>query len=65
MPADDKAAAEPVASKTPPRAAATDHPAKLNPAADAVCWCCGGQTLKRHCKIVCANCGFLRDCSDP
>jgi 8-oxo-dGTP diphosphatase len=32
---------------------------------DSVCWCCGGQTVKRHCKIVCTNCGFTRDCSDP
>jgi hypothetical protein len=32
---------------------------------DEVCWCCGGRTLKRHCKIVCVNCGFMRDCSDP
>jgi hypothetical protein len=42
-----------------------DHPAKKNAAADAVCWCCGGRTLDRHCKIVCTNCGFMRDCSDP
>jgi hypothetical protein len=32
---------------------------------DAVCWCCGGSTHRRHCKIVCLNCGFMRDCSDP
>ena len=32
---------------------------------DDICWCCQGQTVKRHCKIVCANCGFMRDCSDP
>jgi hypothetical protein len=31
---------------------------------DAICWCCGGSTAKRHCKIVCTNCGFMRDCSD-
>jgi hypothetical protein len=48
-----------------PPAAYADHPAKRNPAADAVCWCCGGRTLDRHCKIVCTNCGFMRDCSDP
>lgn len=48
-----------------PPPAYADHPAKRNPAADAVCWCCGGRTLDRHCKLVCTNCGFMRDCSDP
>ena len=32
---------------------------------DSICWCCSGPTAKRHCKIVCTNCGFMRDCSDP
>jgi hypothetical protein len=31
---------------------------------DSICWCCGGPTAKRHCKIICTNCGFMRDCSD-
>ncbi|UBF22623.1 Zn finger [Halorubrum tailed virus 25] len=26
---------------------------------------CGGEPYKRHCKIVCPQCGVLRDCSDP
>ncbi len=30
-----------------------------------VCELCGGPALERHCKIVCMNCGFVRDCSDP
>jgi hypothetical protein len=30
-----------------------------------VCWICGAAILERHCKIVCQNCGFTRDCSDP
>ena len=34
-------------------------------AEDRVCWVCGGATLYRHCRIVCSNCGFTRDCSDP
>jgi hypothetical protein len=33
--------------------------------ADRSCWLCGGPTQYRHCKIVCPNCGFTRDCSDP
>lgn len=30
-----------------------------------VCELCGGPTYERHCKIVCLNCGYRRDCSDP
>ena len=29
------------------------------------CEICGVITLKLHCKIICNNCGFIRDCSDP
>ena len=29
------------------------------------CDLCGGPVLDRHCKVVCLNCGFIRDCSDP
>ena len=32
---------------------------------DGVCWVGGGPTDNRHCKIVCRNCGFTRDFSDP
>jgi hypothetical protein len=32
---------------------------------DGECWLCGAPTEERHCKIVCRNCGFMRDCSDP
>lgn len=30
------------------------------------CWNCGSE-MREHvaCEIVCDNCGFLRDCSDP
>lgn len=31
----------------------------------ASCELCGGPVLERHCRIVCLNCGFQRDCSDP
>ena len=29
------------------------------------CEICASKTLKLHCKIICYNCGFIRDCSDP
>ncbi len=32
---------------------------------DDLCWVCGAAVNKRHCKIVCPRCGFMRDCSDP
>lgn len=35
------------------------------PADDTYCWVCGAPTEKRHCKITCLTCGFIRDCSDP
>jgi len=35
------------------------------PADDTYCWLCNGPVVKRHCKIICEQCGFVRDCSDP
>lgn len=32
---------------------------------DTVCWVCAGPTFTRHCKLICSNCGYTRDCSDP
>lgn len=32
---------------------------------DKICWVCGGRTEVRTCKIVCTQCHFTRDCSDP
>ena len=29
------------------------------------CEICGQRMSERHCKIVCPNCGYTRDCSDP
>ena len=31
----------------------------------ATCDLCGGPVEEHHCKIVCMNCGYQRDCSDP
>jgi hypothetical protein len=30
-----------------------------------ICECCGERMEERQCKIVCKNCGRIRDCSDP
>ena len=30
-----------------------------------VCECCGTVMFDHNCKIVCPNCGYKRDCSDP
>ena len=30
-----------------------------------VCDLCGAVMLERHCKMVCTQCGYMRDCSDP
>ena len=30
-----------------------------------VCERCGERMEERKCKIICANCGLSRDCSDP
>ncbi len=32
---------------------------------NATCELCGSPVVERHCKIVCLNCGYTRDCSDP
>lgn len=29
------------------------------------CEVCGTEMYGLHCKIVCPNCGYKRDCSDP
>lgn len=30
------------------------------------CSVCGSENVvERHCKIICLNCGYTRDCSDP
>lgn len=33
--------------------------------AESECELCGGPVLERHCKALCLNCGYQRDCSDP
>lgn len=29
------------------------------------CDLCGHPMIERHCKLVCFQCGYQRDCSDP
>jgi hypothetical protein len=29
------------------------------------CEICGTEMFGAHCKLVCPNCGYRRDCSDP
>ena len=32
---------------------------------DHTCDLCGQIMISLHCKFVCTNCGYRRDCSDP
>lgn len=34
-------------------------------AGDEECDLCGARMYGLHCKLVCPNCGYRRDCSDP
>ena len=29
------------------------------------CEVCGSEMFGLHCKLICPNCGYRRDCSDP
>ncbi|WP_166394799.1 hypothetical protein [Rubrobacter marinus] len=29
------------------------------------CEVCGSEMFGLHCKLICSNCGYRRDCSDP
>ena len=29
------------------------------------CEVCGAEMYGLHCKLICPNCGYRRDCSDP
>lgn len=29
------------------------------------CELCGAEMFGLHCKLICSNCGYRRDCSDP
>jgi rubrerythrin len=37
---------------------------RLQPSGEE-CEVCGTEMYGLHCKLVCPNCGYRRDCSDP
>ncbi len=39
-------------------------PEALEPSGED-CEACGAEMYGLHCKLVCPNCGYRRDCSDP
>jgi len=41
------------------------HPLASPPASEHLCERCGEPMEERKCKIICGNCGYYRDCSDP
>ncbi|HEX5725304.1 MAG TPA: hypothetical protein VFX98_07545 [Longimicrobiaceae bacterium] len=40
-------------------------PPPPKPAEAHRCERCGAVMFERNCKVVCPNCGYQRDCSDP
>jgi rubrerythrin len=40
-------------------------PAAIDARDAQACEACGTRMYGLHCKIVCPNCGYKRDCSDP
>jgi hypothetical protein len=46
------------------RAQQTEAPEVLEPSGED-CEICGSEMYGLHCKLVCPNCGYRRDCSDP
>ncbi|MFL5540900.1 MAG: hypothetical protein ACJ8J0_18050 [Longimicrobiaceae bacterium] len=56
-------------AQPPPRPAtapASGSPYRLREVPkEHVCECCGTVMYDHNCKIVCPNCGYKRDCSDP
>ena len=57
---------EPTEPAAPPAAPASGSPYRLREVPkEHVCECCGTVMYDHSCKIVCPNCGYKRDCSDP
>lgn len=47
------------------RSAPPRHPPDPTAPPQRLCDLCRGPVLERHCKVICLNCGYQRDCSDP
>lgn len=61
-----EAAAAPAPSAPPPTPPPGWTPFReVRPPAVHHCECCGARMFDHSCKIVCPNCGYKRDCSDP
>ena len=53
-------------SRRPPDADRADFDPNYDPTAPIVCEVCGSRMRYiASCKILCPNCGYRRDCSDP
>jgi hypothetical protein len=56
-------------SRTEPPKKASDpkppEPVDPEPPVEYRCDLCGAPMLDRHCKLLCLQCGYQRDCSDP
>ena len=50
-----------ISEETPLR----DIPDSLSNLHYLTCEICGHAMDEQHCKIICKNCGYTRDCSDP
>ncbi len=49
----------------PAEQARDGSPAEVDVRDAQECEACGTRMYGLHCKIVCPNCGYKRDCSDP
>ena len=47
------------------KTATTSQEIKADVSEDKLCDICGAKATEIHCKIICLNCGYTRDCSDP
>lgn len=57
-------AGDAVAAVEKPRSRGTPF-REVRPPSVHDCECCGSVMYDHSCKIVCPNCGYKRDCSDP
>ncbi len=49
----------------PPKKASDPKPPEPVDPVEYRCDLCGAPMLDRHCKLLCLQCGYQRDCSDP